>query len=312
VVENLPSSTGIALHVEDQEDWQDTETGVIGDIYVEAIADHDNSTYYFDGNDFVGLPITVDTSAFVTRDHLTDPNAHFSIFNSHSGIDVGAQTEYIGSTGSEIFNDYTNNKIAHIEGYWDTPAPTVAQDGASCVLTPNTGDTGDYDGMYTQVSGTYSYEEGGETHTTTFTGEWFLLEYDSTSSKYLIYPQEGYTFTGTATVAPGIYSLLPMEGAAVTAPKNVSLHGTHNIAFNDNAFVVGQYNDPTQNTEYLSVGGGSSMSDRKNLFGVTSDGKVMAEYPASYDGSTWGALTYQDLIEVIKGLEQRIYTLEHP
>ena len=319
VVDNLPDLKGATLHLETEEGWQDGEVGVTGDIYVEAIADYDNSTFYFDGSGFIELPVAVDTSSFVTSDHLTDRDAHLSIFNSHSGIDVGAQTTYSGSSvGNEVFNDYDNNKVAHIEAYWGTPAPTVAQDGTYCALTPNTGDTGDYDGAYTQASGTYSYEESGETHTVAFTGEWFYLEYSSDNAKYLIEPAEGYTFTGTVTVAPGIYSLSQMEGASVTAPKNVSLHGTNNIAFNDNAFVIGQYNDPTQNTEYFSVGGGSAINSRKNVFGVTPTGAVKAVYPGvdavtgkSYDGTNWGVPTYQDLIEIIKGLEVRIWTLEN-
>ena len=173
------------------------------------------------------------------------------VFNSYTG--TNANTASGNYSHAEGYNTDALGNYSHAEG--SSTTASGHQSHAECHSTTASGNYSHAEGSSTTASGNYSHAEGGNT---TASGYWSHAEGSNTEASGDCSHAEGYD-----TEASGDCS---------------HASGGSTIAYNDNMFVLGQYNvsgNKTDNDGKLFViGNGTDFNARSDAFVVKDDGSA--------------------------------------
>lgn len=187
----------------------------------------------------------------------------------------------VASEGSEVFNNYENNKaigsFSHAEGNYTTASGDFSH--AEGAYTDASGEDSHAEGNSTTASGSDSHAEGystiaskryshAEGYNTEASGSSSHAEGEHTEASNDSSHAEGRT-----TVASGKYS--HSEGESTKANgRNSHAEGLGAIAASDNQHAQGKYNIADTNNKYAFIIGNGTITNRSNAFAVDWDGNI--------------------------------------
>lgn len=194
--------------------------------------------------------------------NIKDATGAGRIVPSGTSVSYNGSTYTVGS-GCEVFNDYTNNKVAgnytHSEGHG-----TFARGNYSHAEGEDTVATGNHshaEGDTTEASGECSHAEG---YATSATGGYAHTEGHSTTASGNYSHAEGYN-----TASSGNYSHAEGQGVSAASP---------------NQHVQGKFNKVDSNGVYAFIignGTGTATNARSNAFAIDWDGKIYVNNAAT-------------------------------